>query len=180
MVSAWIQSLGLIIQYFYFSIGIPSAIKNEPILIRERENQLEGRKLLYQWQLFSEQKLPSGLNKNVLELPLDEQFGRVKTLDFTKDALEGFGLTKLAAMDTTLNSLHDYADLAKYIQEGILPLERTGLWTSDVEFGWQMLNGTNPVIIKKCKKLPDNFHVTSELAQPLLTRGKTLEQEMEV
>ena len=43
-----------------------------------------------------------------------------------------------------------------------------------------MLNGVNPVVIEKCTALPPNFPVTNELVQPFLTRGLTLEQEMEV
>ena len=53
-------------------------------------------------------------------------------------------------------------------------------WTTDIEFGRQMLNGVNPVVIEKCTKLPDNFPVTNEMVKGVLNRGLTLEQEMEV
>ena len=148
--------------------------------MRERSNQLERRKQLYQWQLFPAEGLPSGIDDTVNELPLDEEFGRVKTIDFTTDGLKGVLAGKLAGTTITVDTLRDYADLAKFINGGVLPLEQAGRWTSDVEFGRQMLNGVNPVVIRKCSSLPPNFPVTDEMVRPFLTRGMTLEQEMEV
>ena len=160
--------------------AIPKAIDGNPILMRERSNQLDMRKHLYHWQLFPEEGLPSGMDVTLGELPLDEEFGRVKNVDFTCDGLKGTLSAKLAGTTITVKSLRDYANLAKYINEGDLPLKKAARWTSDVEFGRQMLNGVNPVIIRKCSSLPENFPVTNEMVQPLLTRGMTLQQEMEV
>lgn len=63
-----------------------------------------------------------------------------------------------------------------------VPLEimKAGRWSSDVEFGRQILNGVNPVIIEKCTGIPANFNVTNELVAPFLTRGKSLDDEITV
>lgn len=131
--------------------------------------------------MFPELGLPSAIDESTKNLPLDEQFGAVKSIDFTKDALAGLVGTGLAATDIIdVDSLRDYADLAKYVNRGDLPLEEAGQWISDVEFGRQMMNGVNPVVIKRCDSIPDNFPVTNEMVQNLLTRGKTLDEEMKV
>ena len=125
--------------------------------------------------------LPSAIDESTKNLPLDEQFGTVKSIDFTKDALAGLAGAGLAATDMIdVDSLRDYAELVKFIDRGDLPLEEAGQWISDVAFGRQMMNGVNPVVIKRCDSIPDNFLVTNEMVQHLLTRGKTLDEEMKV
>lgn len=53
-------------------------------------------------------------------------------------------------------------------------------WKEDFMFGYQFLNGCNPVVIRKCTKLPDNFPVTNEMVSVSLERDLTLEQEIKV
>lgn len=53
-------------------------------------------------------------------------------------------------------------------------------WREDFMFGYQFLNGCNPVVITKCTKLPDKFPVTHEMVSVSLERELTLEQEIEV
>ena len=61
-----------------------------------------------------------------------------------------------------------------------MPVFEGHRWVLDVEFGRQMLNGVNPVVIEKCSSLPDYFPVTNEMVKSYLTRGLSLEEEMEV
>ncbi|XP_048029588.1 polyunsaturated fatty acid 5-lipoxygenase-like [Megalobrama amblycephala] len=51
-------------------------------------------------------------------------------------------------------------------------------WNTDYMFGYQFLNGCNPVMIKKCEKLPDKFPVTHEMVEGSLQRGYTLQEEL--
>lgn len=53
-------------------------------------------------------------------------------------------------------------------------------WQEDLIFGYQFLNGCNPVLIQRCTKLPKKFPVTTEMVECSLERELTLEQEMEV
>ena len=149
-------------------------------LLQQRTEQLAKKKLQYQWQFFPDWGLPSAIEDSALKLPADEEFSKVKTMNFTADALKGAVATALAGVKVTVDSLHDYVELAEHLEEQELKVHHAGRWTSDVEFGRQMLNGVNPVIITKCTALPGNFPVTNDMVQSLLTRGMTLEQEMEV
>ena len=149
--------------------------------MREREIQLAKMKAHYQWKTFPEVGLPSGIDDSVPQLPMDEQFSRVKDIDFTKDALKGVGGAFGVGAVTDLKRVEDYFDLNYLVAEPeLLYLQRAGRWSSDVEFGREILNGVNPVIIRRCTQLPPKFPVTSEMVQPFLTRGLTLDKEMEV
>ena len=50
-------------------------------------------------------------------------------------------------------------------------------WQEDLMFGYQFLNGCNPVMIQRCLKLPDNLPLTTEMVECSLERQLTLEQE---
>lgn len=53
-------------------------------------------------------------------------------------------------------------------------------WQEDLMFGYQFLNGCNPVLIQRCTKLPEKLPVTTEMVECSLERQLTLEQEAEV
>ncbi|KAK9977012.1 hypothetical protein ABG768_018833 [Culter alburnus] len=50
-------------------------------------------------------------------------------------------------------------------------------WDEDEFFGYQFLNGLNPMMIQRCSKLPENFPVTDDMVKDSL-RGSSLKQEM--
>ncbi|KAL7888998.1 hypothetical protein AOLI_G00039720 [Acnodon oligacanthus] len=49
---------------------------------------------------------------------------------------------------------------------------------TDEFFAYQFLNGLNPMIIKRCSKLPEKFPVTNEMVKSFLPATSTLESEM--
>ena len=142
--------------------------------------QLSKYKSQYQWQLFPNRGLPSGMKDDVGDLPDDEEFGTVKAIDFTAQGVKGLLATVAAGAFVSVNDLEDFVELLKHLDKTPRAIEKAGRWTSDVEFGRQMLNGVNPVVIEKCTTLPPNFPVTNDLVAAFLTRGRTLEQEMKV
>ena len=80
----------------------------------------------------------------------------------------------------SLGSLDDFAKFASALGAPKLNVYETHRWLSDVEFGRQMLNGVNPVVIRRCTSIPANFPVTNDMVKELLSRGVSLEEEMKV
>ncbi|KAF5905378.1 arachidonate 12-lipoxygenase, 12S-type-like, partial [Clarias magur] len=52
-------------------------------------------------------------------------------------------------------------------------------WKEDVFFGHQIINGANPRMIHKCRKLPSNFAVQGDMVQDFLHPNTTLDKELE-
>lgn len=53
-------------------------------------------------------------------------------------------------------------------------------WQEDAFFASQFLNGHNPVLIRRCRHLPENFPVTEDMVAPVLGPGTSLKAELEV
>lgn len=47
-------------------------------------------------------------------------------------------------------------------------------------FGYQFLNGCNPVLIRRCTEIPKKLPVTMEMVECSLERNLTLEEEVKV
>ncbi|KAJ8387878.1 hypothetical protein AAFF_G00149130 [Aldrovandia affinis] len=52
-------------------------------------------------------------------------------------------------------------------------------WSEDSFFGYQCLNGCNPLVLKQIHSIPPNLPVTSDMLRPFLPEGSSLELEME-
>ncbi len=151
------------------------------MLMRQRSNQLLQRKEQYVWEKYSELGLPSGIDEEKSCIPSDEQFGVVKTKNFLGDVLKVAAATGLDLLTMkTVDSLQDFVDLADNLETRYTPLYESSRWVSDVEFGRQILNGVNPIIIKRVTEIPSKFPVTNDMVKPYLTRGKTLDEEIQV
>ena len=70
-----------------------------------------------------------------------------------------------------IDDLHDFEKIGNALGRCERPLYQAGRWTTDVEFGRQMLNGVNPIIIEKCINIPSNFPITNDMVKPFLVRG---------
>ena len=139
------------------------------------------------WKWFPDVGLPSGIDATVLSLPLDEEFWAGKQKNFTgtaeKDAIiMGFQkhTTNNEEKVFSVDDLSIFEQLAKALGKHEFLVYQAGRWTRDEEFGYQMLNGVNPVVIKQCTALPANFPVKTEMVRGSLNRGLTLEEEMKV
>ncbi|XP_066445141.1 hydroperoxide isomerase ALOXE3-like [Eleutherodactylus coqui] len=52
-------------------------------------------------------------------------------------------------------------------------------WNEDTLFGYQYLNGVNPMMMHKCLNLPQNFPVTSSMVATSLGSSKVLDEELQ-
>jgi len=53
-------------------------------------------------------------------------------------------------------------------------------WKEDGFFGYQCLNGSNPRMIQRCKKLPENFPVVPDMVQSSMAPRTNLDKELKV
>lgn len=53
-------------------------------------------------------------------------------------------------------------------------------WREDFMFGYQFLNGCNPVLIRRCTEIPKKLPVTMDMVECSLERNLTLEEEVKV
>ncbi|CAB1323240.1 unnamed protein product, partial [Coregonus sp. 'balchen'] len=60
--------------------------------------------------------------------------------------------------------------VAKYVQAH---------WSEDWFFGYQCLNGCNPLMVRQTRLLPPNLSINSDILCPFLPDGSSLDQELE-
>ncbi|XP_038570739.1 arachidonate 12-lipoxygenase, 12R-type-like [Micropterus salmoides] len=142
-----------------------------------REQELKQRDQEYCWYVYAE-GLPHCIKeKNPFLLPWEVQFSFTKDKDFIYNAITGlFGLKlekwvhwiqNWTSFDDIRHIDFKQTNISKYVQE---------YWKDDAFFGYQFLNGINPMMIQRCTTLPDNFPVTDDMVF-LSGQGK-LDDEM--
>ncbi|KAK5858131.1 hypothetical protein PBY51_002297 [Eleginops maclovinus] len=52
-------------------------------------------------------------------------------------------------------------------------------WEEDWYFGYQCLNGCNPLMVRQIRDLPANLPVTEDMLRPFLSAGSSLQQELQ-
>ncbi|KAL1277276.1 hypothetical protein QQF64_023949, partial [Cirrhinus molitorella] len=151
------------------------------LLKDHRHKELESRKQLFRWKEWHP-GFPMSIDTNSSsELPLDVQFETAKTVNFYLNyitAIENLGLNEL--MKLFHSSWTDIADFRKIFMKIKNTVSEYVMqnWNEDLMFGYQFLNGNNPVMISKCMNLPDKFAVKQEMVERSLDRGRSLQEEL--
>ncbi|XP_041645719.1 polyunsaturated fatty acid 5-lipoxygenase-like isoform X2 [Cheilinus undulatus] len=148
---------------------------------QHRQKELNLRRETYRWKEW-QPGFPLSIDANRhSDLPRDIQFDSEKEVDFflnfTK-AIQNLCVNKFMHMfQSSWSSIEDFEKI-------FLSIKNTNSefvmqhWKEDFLFGYQFLNGCNPVMIRKCTKLPEKFPVTHEMVSVSLERKMTLEQEI--
>uniref|UniRef100_A0A9J8A0C4 Si:dkey-17e16.9 n=1 Tax=Cyprinus carpio carpio TaxID=630221 RepID=A0A9J8A0C4_CYPCA len=89
----------------------------------------------------------------------------VVRFSFTKDMDSAFNSAKVICFTDVL-TLEDVFDVKRLH------------WMDDDFFGYQLLNGSNPMMLRRCTEFPLNFAVTNGMVQPFLESGTSLTLEM--
>ncbi|XP_039463065.1 polyunsaturated fatty acid lipoxygenase ALOX15B-like isoform X3 [Oreochromis aureus] len=107
-----------------------------------REEEIKKQQKVYCWDVY-EEGIPHCLKADGLtSLPYDIRFSFTKYAEITYTATTGL-------IELELIQIAEY-----YVQKH---------WKDDAFFGYQFLNGVNPILIRRCTALPDNFGVTDEM-----------------
>ncbi|KAM7010195.1 arachidonate 12-lipoxygenase, 12R-type-like [Tautogolabrus adspersus] len=130
-----------------------------------RQQELKQRKDEYCWDVY-EEGIPHCMKADNLEsLPCEVRFSHSKASEFILTAATGLielQLNGLARCEQNWTNIEDI--------ERVFCCKRTAIsdyvkehWREDAFFGYQYLNGVNPILIRRCSVLPENFPVTDSM-----------------
>uniref|UniRef100_A0A8C3A5X0 Arachidonate 12-lipoxygenase n=1 Tax=Cyclopterus lumpus TaxID=8103 RepID=A0A8C3A5X0_CYCLU len=156
-----------------------------PQLLAHRKMELQERQAAYRWVTWSP-GMPRCIDAETeADLPQDVRFDNEKRSDFEHSlhyALLELSLKKLAiSFGKSWSDLDDFKRIfwklricvcvfySEYCMEH---------WKEDGFFGYQCMNGSNPRMIQRCKKLPENFPVVPDMVQSSMTPRTNLDKEL--
>ncbi|KAK1156707.1 arachidonate 15-lipoxygenase B-like [Acipenser oxyrinchus oxyrinchus] len=151
------------------------------ILKQNREKELDQRRKTFRWKTYAE-GMPKCVDiKKTCNLPLDVQFSFSKNTEFQFTVTSALVKLKLVEFIHFQTHWRSMADIENYF--GVNKTEESefvkSMWEEDTFFGYQFLNGCNPIMIKKCKEIPSNFAVTNDMVSRFLEKSTSLENEMQ-
>ncbi|XP_007567349.1 arachidonate 12-lipoxygenase, 12R-type-like [Poecilia latipinna] len=130
-----------------------------------RHKKLSQLKETYCWQVF-EKGIPHHIQAMLpSHLPRNDQFIEVKQDEFKKNQEQTVVWKKLKESTKCYDTWPDFeqiSELMDYSKYDILGYVKDN-WKDDAFFGYQFLNGINPMLIQRCTSLPDNFPVTEHM-----------------
>ncbi|XP_027138935.1 arachidonate 12-lipoxygenase, 12R-type-like [Larimichthys crocea] len=133
----------------------------------DREQELKNRAKEYCWDEYAE-GIPHTIKAdNTSSLPPEVRFSFNKKMEFGFNLLTRLAELNLQGYYYKKKNWDDIDDIdhvfwskrtaiSDYVQEH---------WKEDAFFGYQFLNGVNPMLIRRCTALPGNFPVTDEMVQ---------------
>ncbi|KAJ8000760.1 hypothetical protein DPEC_G00183680 [Dallia pectoralis] len=133
-----------------------------------------------QWSTYNV-GLPNIINiKHPSELPAEVRFSFTKNIEFAFTAASALVELKLNGQLDNKNpwkNLDEFRHVLEYKKTKVYEYVEKN-WKKDEFFGYQFLNGVNPMMIKRCTELPENFPVTEDMVKASLS-GKSLQEEMQ-
>nr|XP_032801203.1 arachidonate 5-lipoxygenase-like [Petromyzon marinus] len=168
----------------YVEVKAPGILPQHETLAQLKEKRAEELSVKphslrwLEWQA----GLPLGVDsKSFLDLPCETRFDDEKSADFNLSFLQSvqdLGLRVFMNLDgMSWTKIEDFrrlftrvkSEIAEYISHH---------WHQDWFFGYQFMNGVNPVLVKRCTKLPENVPVTTNMVKSSLVRECSLEDEI--
>lgn len=128
---------------------------------KSRENDLHAKRQDYKY----EQKVEYG-PAQIENLPSDEKFSEEYYWTFASEKVSLLAQTKFIEWTTTKWKTLD--NLKSVFKQSLGEPTCIDVWKEDWWFGLQRLQGVNPMVIRLCKAIPENFDVTEETVSGLL------------
>ncbi|KAL6039568.1 hypothetical protein STEG23_002375 [Scotinomys teguina] len=130
---------------------------------KHREKELKERQQTYCWATWKE-GLPQTIAADCKDdLPLNVRFHEEKRLDFEwtlKAGVLEMGLKRVYALLRSWNHLEDF-DQIFWGQKSALAEKVHRCWQDDELFGYQFLNGANPMLLRRSTSLPSRLVLPS-------------------
>ncbi|XP_022532085.2 polyunsaturated fatty acid lipoxygenase ALOX15B-like [Astyanax mexicanus] len=158
-----------------------SLVQNETeITLRyQRQQELEERQQNFRWKKNSD--LPSSIDADsASNLPNEVRFSFTKDMEMMFTAVKVLAeleLESLIGCSESWRSFNQLQSILRHPKPNKAGAYVQQHWQEDEFFGYQTLNGLNPMLIERCTKLPSNFPVTEDMVRSSL-EGSSLETEM--
>ncbi|CAJ0931388.1 unnamed protein product [Ranitomeya imitator] len=162
--------------------GIGRILSSSYVCIDDDDTEeLEKNREVYKWKMFAP-GAPYCIDANsVRDLPINEQYSILKESSFQIAKILAALEIKLKGLTKCTDSWKNLEDMKTvfYFNRTKISDEVSRIWNEDSFFGYQYLNGINPMLIKKCTKLPENFPVTSSMVASSLGSAHDLHKELQ-
>uniref|UniRef100_A0A8C6C679 Arachidonate 15-lipoxygenase n=1 Tax=Monodon monoceros TaxID=40151 RepID=A0A8C6C679_MONMO len=145
----WLEGKGIL----SLPEGTGHTVVDDPqgLFKKHREEELEERRKLY-WS--KDELILNMAGATICDLPIDERFLEDKRIDFEASLVKG--LADLAIKDSSniLTSWNSLDDFNRIFWCGQSKLWVRDSWKEDALFGYQFLNGSNPMLLRCSNHLP--------------------------
>ncbi|XP_041438807.1 hydroperoxide isomerase ALOXE3 isoform X2 [Xenopus laevis] len=148
---------------------------------KQREAELEQKRQTHKWKTYAEGAPHCISADDVKELPPNDQFSFLKTVSFSYNFLSSSLGPKLKGYLQCSDSWTDLCDIKRVFCSHWTEISNlvSEKWNEDTFFGYQYLNGLNPLMIQKCLRIPDNFPVDDVTVSATLGTSTTLQKELQ-
>ncbi|KAL6485590.1 hypothetical protein MHYP_G00049820 [Metynnis hypsauchen] len=159
------------------SVAMLKTQDTAPELVAHRNENMKRRRQEFNWSIF-DPSLPHTVRaESPYQLPPEVRFSFTKENEFGFTFAVAFVKLQITSPSyDTWSSFEDLSEMVSYKPKTFEYVEKN--WMKDEFFAYQFLNGLNPMIIKRCSKLPEKFPVTNEMVKSFLPDRSTLESEM--
>ncbi|KAM8843195.1 polyunsaturated fatty acid lipoxygenase ALOX15B-like [Synchiropus picturatus] len=150
-----------------------------PLGVQNRQQEVNIRKEQFCWKVYLE-GIPHCMEADTpAEIPDTFQFSPVKKTEFALTAASGLVEINLKGYASSTENWGDLEDIRNVFCNKTTPMAEyvSHNWKEDGFFGYQYLNGINPILIQQYKSLPYNFPVTDAMVASIVQGS--LREEME-
>ncbi|XP_033026347.1 hydroperoxide isomerase ALOXE3-like [Lacerta agilis] len=154
--------------------------KGNPQLIEHRKEELKKRQESYGWKEYAPGWPRCVDAKSTDDLDSNSKYLFTKSSVFALRTVKSELEMRLKGFSNLAESWKNLDDIRRVFWFMKTPVTEyvTEHWMDDDFFGYQYLNGVNPVVIKKCPVIPDNFPVTPEMVAGCLGKSTSLQEEL--
>uniref|UniRef100_G3U763 Arachidonate epidermal lipoxygenase 3 n=1 Tax=Loxodonta africana TaxID=9785 RepID=G3U763_LOXAF len=153
-----------------------------PLLLDHRKHELQARQECYRWKIYSP-GFPRMVDVSSFEeMESDKKYALTKMIDteWEKKAGKSLGMKLRGLLDRkrSWKKLDDIRNIF-WCHKTFTSEYVTEHWCEDHFFGYQYLNGVNPVMLHCLSSLPSKLPVTNDMMAPLLGPDTCLQTELE-
>ncbi|XP_066445143.1 polyunsaturated fatty acid lipoxygenase ALOX15B-like [Eleutherodactylus coqui] len=151
------------------------------LYMEQRKMELEKNREVYKWKMYAP-GCPYCIDADGIgDLPINERYSDEKRGSFLVTVLLSKLEVGLKGFTRNTDSWRNLDDIKTvfYFNRTNISDEVSKRWNEDSFFGYQYLNGGNPMLIRKCLNLSENFPVTSSMVAASLGTSTDLQKELQ-